>query len=166
MNPKPFCPNLQLSCGGVSSCSHSNINIGQSGYYVTSSSAAGTFSLGAYTTFGLYSSIIDSRLIESKFNFYGYYSGYNTTIYCGKYYATKCTINCWGNGCFGLIIMCENYCTVRCYDNAKSNEDNCPSIYTNKFNLETRTVSLNKNYSTKNNICLNNNYNRLQLQGM
>lgn len=46
---------------------------------------------------------------------FGYYSGYNATAYCWS--GQDCIIDCEGNGCLGLTVICENgndHCTVIC----------------------------------------------------
>ena len=58
--------------------------------------------------------------------FSGYMAGYEATFNCES--GDTCNIDCYGNGCFGLILNCQGSCNVDCDESSGSS---CPVYSSN-----------------------------------
>ena len=68
----------------------------------------GVLNIVSYGVFGLMNSIIDSLNTGTGMNvfLYGFLEGYNSTIICRN--GHTCSLFCYGNGCFDVILIMEN----------------------------------------------------------
>ena len=118
------------SAYGSESIIHSNVN------YERSLSDTGW--VKCYSKFGMYNTTINTTGVATfKAQFYGYHCGFNTTIMCDK--DSQCNINCCGNSCQNLNIICQGDCDISCDDNYNV----CPTIVINNTsNHNTSSSSL------------------------
>ena len=96
-----------LNCGGVASCA--NIT---GLYNVQTIQAGGIYSLRNSIVYS------DSSSKSLTAELWGYYAGYNASIYCLD--GHSCTVDCGINGCYGLNYHClsdsTDNCVVNCND--------------------------------------------------
>ena len=64
------------------------------------------------------------RTPTAYFNFFGFYAGRLATIDCQS--SSTCYINCLGNGCDGLTLICSGTCVISCDE---SMNIDCPNGY-------------------------------------
>lgn len=91
-----------LKCYGEHSCSYSAYNLTDRG------------TMSFYASLALANSWINVTEASNngwRFDFYGGFSGYGSTIMCDD--DSPCEINCYGNGCNNLTLLCK----VRDFDN-------------------------------------------------
>ena len=129
-------------CYGAGSCSYNDHFSCECSYdwLVTN----GAFSLGnsyIYDTspiyadgaFTLMNSVVDSKGSISSLSMYlyGFGAGYNATIVCRE--GDRCTIRCYGYGCFGTIVVCETNATCST-DCDSSQATYCPFVINGDYN--------------------------------
>ena len=76
---------------------------------------------GAYS---LHEATITTQGQSLTLDLYGYYAGYNAVLNCES--GDSCTINCYGNACYGLQLNCDGTCTKTCDE---SSSTDCPITY-------------------------------------
>ena len=80
-------------------------------YSCANSYFSDAYVVDAWSAYSLYNAYfnISERTQNTTFYFGGYYAGLNTTVVCrndGANNGINCDINCYGNGCFGLKLIC------------------------------------------------------------
>lgn len=154
-----------LYCGGIGACTNSHISVPNALQFLSCQSemsCANTIINNTYNIFAggaycLYNSIIDASLLNDDGNnfftiiFKGYMSGYNATI-INNGNRQKGSIHCYGNGCFGVKLICSdnsNYNISECNNFVLRNCDGfdipCPNFIYN--NSSTDSIIL---YNTNN----------------
>ena len=125
-----------LDCEGLNSCKDLYISSGESHTSIIEElSANGMFSL---QNSEIYSNGNDG--ITNEYYFYGWYSGYGTSIHCQEEHV--CTITCKNNGCKGLTIDYEDSSSVT-IDCDETNGHLCMKLYC-IFILNINTITYNK----------------------
>lgn len=94
-----------LSCFGDSSCQNVILNNAKDiGFY------------GEYSAIGAVINPNGTIVEENELivGFWGYFSGYNATVHCWS--GQTCEIECFGNGCFGVNVICAggSICNFNC----------------------------------------------------
>ena len=121
-------------CSGESSCSYSTIDNTPQITFKGSHSGVGT----------RINSINIPERTTLIVNFNGYYSGYNSTVYCWN--DQTCNINCKGNGCLGVILLYDvnaDY-TVDCNESIGIW---CPIVINYNYTNGTVDYNYNSNYN-------------------
>ena len=90
-----------LECSGLNSCKNTISSTTYASQYI--------LEINSYAMFSLQNSLIQVTYDPSptsifEYNFYGWHSGFNSSIYCNK----SCAINCYQNGCQFLNVYCLN----------------------------------------------------------
>ena len=121
----------QVMCAGLNACVNTNVNgtglddifcDGESSCkHTTMNNMKGIGFYGAYSGIGSkINTDTTTTITDIWIGFYGYYSGYNATVYCWD--GQDCFIDCDGNACFGLTVLCQNgfydHCFVDCNNKA------------------------------------------------
>ena len=108
-----------LSCDGLNSCKNIYVSSDESGSNsIEELYAKGMFSLQT-------SEIYSNADISNDYYFYGFYSGYGTSIFCQANHV--CSVTCKNNGCKGLTIFFDDSSSLT-IDCDESNGHLCPNM--------------------------------------
>ena len=111
----------EIHCEGTMSCSGSIIKADASGLTINGD---GSMSLS--------NGIIYSKGYDIELNLRGAFAGFGAEINCES--GNTCKINCFGNGCYGLLLICNDINNNCNFDINGCNDDNdkpCPINTTN-----------------------------------
>ena len=152
-----------IECYGLSSCAFTNLILDNSkindyyenyDYNISAGDTdviVGTASIYGYGTYALYSSIINATNIKMDLFLYGYYSGYNLTVFCGSSMEYLCTIYCNDfNSCENLNVIClsDDYCQIKY---VSDNSTYIGSININSNNNDAGEEGFNLDYQSSKN---------------
>ena len=163
-----------LWCQGSASCA--NIK-DMKGYYVACtddySCANSYFSdvsiVAGWSAYSLYNAYFNmtERSQDTTFYFNGYYAGLNATVVCRNDGATSginCNIRCYGNGCFGVKLICATTTSTTLCDEFDIDCNDCEVYPSFLFsNMTFITDNYNKNDKYNNHLHLINQLNIMQI---
>ena len=136
-----------IYCHGLKSCK----NI-KNGTDIKDISARGGYSL--------MNSVFYNSINDITVSLYGFYSGFNATLYCSN--ERSCIVECKSNGCQNFNFYCNNndqsLCQVYCNE---TNYIACPNQWPNGIYDSNYTNNYNYNYSYSYNHSSSNNYGSL-----
>ena len=129
-----------LNCYGDMSCSYANIT--------------DTPLISGYGAFSLSHAIIYANTNNNNnvtINLYGYFAGYNSTVFCNAYGNHFCKINCFGNGChntkvyncllgINCIISCDLEQAFLYSNDIDSDYYNCPLLVNSSQNMDDSSI--------------------------
>ena len=87
--------------------------------------SAQTGEIFCHSKFGMYNSSVNSsgaKIVNAYY--FGYYCGFRSRLICRE--DSICNINCFGNGCYGLDLVCSGDCNVIC---DIINSTSCPNLH-------------------------------------